>query len=350
MYFPDFWKWLFTIGFLISIGFLILSLFKTIASLSEGSISLSAATFPSLISFLSVVYIFAFYPFWVVSNYEIYCYIKSFFTADYEMYLRRKATEEGFLLENPTDPTMRDAVITKRILIQKLRGHLLRTVLPSGLYCEPGSAGKGPSKLMIEEYLKRLSLQDMSIKNSLTNKVFYQWRNTTHRVFSLLCRERSLIDKLVSRLEVDTVLDYSFNDLRDKLTPILMFYERSRVGNDRFRSRKDVNDILGLPIGERDPRNETALVGTNAFTLRTSSYDTGDVPSRPSDLSDPRMYGGPGSSFGMPPQILGRQAIISPSALSALPTQTNELNVLEWISNRAIPRINVATRGGNDER
>jgi hypothetical protein len=108
-----------------------------------------------------------------------------------------------------------------------------------------------------------------------------------------------------------------------------------------------VNDILGLPLGERDPRNETALVGVNAFTLRTSSYDTGDVPSRPSDLSDPRMYK---SSFGIPPQILGTQAIPSPWALTALPTQTNELNVLEWISNRAIPRINVATRGGNDER
>jgi hypothetical protein len=350
MYFPDFWKWLFTFGFLLAIGFLIMSLFKTVASLSAGSAVISEITVPSIIPFLSVVYIFAFYPFWMVSNYEIYCYVRSFFLADYEMYLRRKATEEGFLLENPTDPTMRDTVIHKRILIQKLRGHLIRTVLPSGLYCEPGVAGKGPTKLMVEEYLKRLALQDVTVKNSLTNDLFYQWRDTTHRVFTLLCRERSLIDKLVNRLEVDTQLDYSFNDLRDKLAPILMFYERSRVGNDRFRSRKDVNDILGLPLGERDPRNETALVGINAFTLRTSSYDTGDVPSRPSDLSDPRTYGGGESTFGMPPQVLGRQAIPSPSSLTALPTQTNELNVLEWISNRAIPRINVSTRGGNDER
>jgi hypothetical protein len=152
-----------------------------------------------------------------------------------------------------------------------------------------------------------------------------------------------LIEKILNRLEVDSEFDYSFNDIRDKLTPILMFYDRSRVGNDRFRSRKDVNDILGLPIGERDPRNETALVGINAFTIRTSSYDTGDVQSRPSDLADPR-------TFGMPSQILGIQSIPSPSALTALPTQTNEINVLEWISNRAIPRMNVATRGGNDDR
>jgi len=345
MYFPTYWKWLFTFGFLLAVGFLIMTLFKTIASLrlGDGSTTLSNVTYPSFITFIAVVYIFAFYPFWYVSNYEIYSYVKSFFIADYEMYLRRKATEEGFLLENPTDPTMRDTVINKRNLIQRLRGHLLRTVLPSGLYCEPGMSGKGPSKLMIEEYLKRLALQDISIKNSLTNDRFYEWRDTTHRVFTLLCRERSLIEKILNRLEVDSEFDYSFNDIRDKLTPILMFYDRSRVGNDRFRSRKDVNDILGLPIGERDPRNETALVGINAFTIRTSSYDTGDVQSRPSDLADPR-------TFGMPSQILGIQSIPSPSALTALPTQTNEINVLEWISNRAIPRMNVATRGGNDDR
>lgn len=345
MYFPVFWKWLFAFGFLLAVGFLIMTFFKTIASISSsnGGTTLGTITFPSFLTFISVVYLFAFYPFWYGSIYDIYTYITSFFTADYEMYLRRKASEEGFILENPIDPTMRDTVINKRNLMQKLRGHLLRTVLPSGLYCDPGMSGKGPSKLMIEEYLKRLALQDISIKNSLTDKNFYEWRNTTHRVFTLLCRERSLIEKVLNRLEVDTEFDYSFNDLRDKLTPIIMFYERSRVGNDRFRSRKDVNDILGLPIGERDPRNETTLVGTNAFTIRTSTYDTGDVQSRPSDLSDPRTY-------GMPSQILGIQAIPRPAALTALPTQTNELNVLEWISNRAIPRINVSTRGGNDNR
>jgi hypothetical protein len=349
--FPDLWKWFFSIAFLFIVGYLILTFWRLISSLRSGLISLETATYPSIYTFFAVVFLVIFHPFWVVSNHDILKYIRSFFVADYELYLKKLAIQEGFLLENQTDPTMRDYVINRKNLIDKLSGHLQRTHLPYGLYCEPGVSGKGPTKLMVEGYLKRLAQQDMNIQNTLGDENFELWTNTTHRLFSLLCRERSLIDKLIARLKLDTEFDYSFNDIREKISPLLMFYERARVGEDRFRSRKDVNDILNLPIGERDPRNETALVGVNAFTLRTSTYDTGDVPGRPSDMVDARMYMPTAQqfTFGLPSSITGISAIPSPTAITALPTQTNELNVLEWVSNRAIPRINISSRGGNSD-
>lgn len=225
---------------------------------------------------------------------------------------------EGFLLEAPANPDTRETVISRQDLLQRLQGHMNRITLPYGLTCD------NLSVLSVESYLKRLSL-------TLTQKVkdFDEWVQTTYRVFKLSCKEQKLISTTISKIQQDSVNEYSFNDLRRILEPLLKFYDTARVLDNRFRSRKEVNQIFGLPIGEREPRNQTILTGYNSFVIKTSTHDTGDNPNKASDYNDPIMY-----------------ANLS-GDIDVLPTQTNELSILNKISDISISRASTNTRGGN---
>jgi len=120
------------------------------------------------------------------------------------------------------------------------------------------------------------------------------------------------------------------NELRSLMDPLLSFYDKARVEENRFRSREDVNQILNIPIGERDHRNETALKGINAFNLKTSIHDRGGNPNAPTDYSDPFSY------FS-----------VDSDTNNTLPTQTNDLRTLTMISDKPIVRANTQTRGSN---
>lgn len=232
---------------------------------------------------------------------------------------------EGFLLEAPYDSNILNTVITKQELLQRLQGQLNRISLPPGLSC---STSDEVSVLAIEGYLKRLLL---STSKTLTDVEFEEWTSTTHTIFMYVCKERKYISQIMDKLHQDARNGYSTNELRTMLAPLLKLYNTARVKNNRYRSRKEVNDILGIPIGELDPRNETALKGINSFKLKTSIQDTGDNTSSPSDYSDPFMYF---SANDDPTKGL-------------LPTQTNDLGILKSLSHEPIPRANVQTRGNN---
>jgi hypothetical protein len=232
---------------------------------------------------------------------------------------------EGFLLEAPYDSNILNTVITKQEILQRLQGQLNRISLPPGLSC---STSDEVSVLAIEGYLKRLLL---STSKTLTDVEFEEWTSTTHTIFMYVCKERKYISQIMDKLHQDARNGYSTNELRTMLAPLLKLYNTARVKNNRYRSRKEVNDILGIPIGELDPRNETALKGINSFKLKTSIQDTGDNTSSPSDYSDPFMYF---SANDDPTKGL-------------LPTQTNDLGILKSLSHEPIPRANVQTRGNN---
>jgi hypothetical protein len=233
--------------------------------------------------------------------------------------------QEGFLLEAPYDENVQEYVITRTELLQKLQGHLNRITLPSGISCSPDHT---ISVLAIEGYLKRLLL---STTKKLSKKEFQEWVTITHTLFSHVCEERKHIATILDTLHQDSRNAYSMNELRTIVNSLLKFYDVARVQDHRFRSRKEVNEITGLPIGELEPRNETALKGVNVFKLKTSIHDTGMSASAPTNYSDPFSY------FSAKDDL----------TQGLLPTQTNELSVLKYLSEEPVSRVNTQTRGNN---
>jgi hypothetical protein len=231
---------------------------------------------------------------------------------------------EGFVLEAPYDPNVREKVITKKDLLERLQSHLNRTTLPPGIQCDSNNK---VSILAIEGYLKRIML---ATSKKLSQEKFEEWASITHTIFSHTCTERKLILLILDKLHQDSRTGYSTNELRTLMNSLLKFYDSSRVNENRFRSREEVNQIVGIPIGERDPRNETALKGTNAFILKTSIHDTGGNPNAPTDYSDPFSY------FS-----------VENESEDTLSTQTNNLRTLDLISDKPMIRANTQTRGSN---
>lgn len=238
--------------------------------------------------------------------------------------VKGEEVNEGFLLESPYNPDTRDTVITRDDLLQRLHSHIRNTTLPFGLTCE---ANDKVSVLAVESYLKRLLL---STSKTMNDSKFREWVRTTRSVFSNTCKERKILGNVIDTIRKKYKTEYSMNELRTVLEPLLQFYDTARIGNDRFRSREEVNQITGIPVGEREGRNETALKGINAFKIQTSSHDLGASLNAPTDRADPFSY-----------------VSVNDANVDTLPTQTNELETLTIISNQSIPRMSVQTRGSN---
>ena len=234
---------------------------------------------------------------------------------------------EGFVLDLPYDPNIQESVIHKSNLLQKLQSYINRIELPPGITCNSNPKKKGVSRLAVEGYLKRLMV---STTKEILQEDFEDWVSLAHTIFTHTCKERSLLIELLDRIHQDSRTEYSMNELRSLMDPLLLFYEKARVKENRFRSRKEVNQILNIPMGERDPRNETVLKGVNAFNLKTSVHDTGENPNAPTDYSDPFSY------FS-----------VDSDTDNKLPTQTNVLRTLDVISEKPIRRANTQTRGSN---
>lgn len=231
---------------------------------------------------------------------------------------------EGFILEAPYSPNVVEDVITKQNVLERLQSYMNRIQLPPGITCDSNNK---VSVLAIEAYLRRIML---ATSKKLSQEQFEEWASITHTIFSHTCTERKLLSRIKDEIIQDSRTGYTMNELRTLMDPVLKFYENARVQEHRFRSREEVNQILQLPIGEREPRNETALKGINAFNLKTSIHDTGGSPNAPTDYSDPFSY------FN-----------VESDTETTLPTQTNNLQTLDLISDLPIMRANTQTRGSN---
>lgn len=238
-----------------------------------------------------------------------------------------KEVHEGFVLEAPYDPNTQGNIISKNSLLQKIQAYINHIELPSGIMCNTSVKGGMVSRLSVEGYLKRIML---STTKKLSQEKFGEWVSLTHTVFTHTCTERKLLTEILNRIHENARVGYSMNELRSLMDPLLTFYDKARVEDNRFRSREEVNQILNIPIGERDPRNETALKGINAFNLKTSIHDKGGNPNAPTDYSDPFSY------FS-----------VDSDTNNKLPTQTNVLQTLDMISDKPIMRANTQTRGSN---
>ena len=241
-----------------------------------------------------------------------------------------REVNETFITHPPFNPDIVEKVITRKDMLQRLQAYLSRLTPPSGLQCEPH--GKGPTTLAVEAYLKRIqqSIPEGSTK-TIKPEAFEKWVATTKQVFTYVCKERVLVSDIIDHLHQERRLEFSFNEVRNICSKLLRFYEKSYVDDNRFRSRKEVNQILEIPIGERDPRNETVLKGINSFNVKTSNHDTGDNQGRPTDTIDSYDY--------RPINLYGDSY--------KLPTQTNELKELQSVAESSIPRASTDTRGGN---
>lgn len=241
-----------------------------------------------------------------------------------------REVNETFITHPSFNPDTLEKVITRRDMIQRLQAYLSRLSLPSGLQCEPN--GKGPTTLAVESYLKRIqqSIPESSTK-TMKPKAFQKWVTTTKQIFTYVCKERVLVSNIIDHLHQENRLDFTFNEVRNICSKLLKFYDHTYIDDNRFRSRDEVNQILEIPIGEREPRNETALKGINSFSLKTSHHDTGDNQGRPTDRID---------SYDFRPINLYGDSY-------KLPTQTNDIKELQSASESSIPRASTDTRGGN---
>jgi hypothetical protein len=294
-----------------------------------GSSGLNYSTIfsPSLLVFLVTSFLFTIFILSIVYPYSGNIFYRAYLDIMPQQNIGGQEVHEGFVLELPYDPSIQETVISKSSLLQKLQSYINRIELPPGITCNPDPKKKGVSRLAVEGYLKRLM---MSTTKKLSQKEFEEWSSLTYIVFTHTCKERSLLAQLLNQIHQDSRTGYSTNELRSLMDPLLKFYEKARVKDNRFRSREDVNQILNIPIGEREPRNETALKGINAFNLKTSVHDTGGNPNAPSDYSDPFSY------FS-----------VDSDTDNKLPTQTNVLRTLDMISDKPIKRANTQTRGSN---
>jgi len=150
----------------------------------------------------------------------------------------------------------------------------------------------------------------------------------------LICEERCLLEGVIAKMEVDPQIQYSMNDVKLRTMPLLRFYNRAKIGSSRYRSRREVDQLIGLPLGERDPINETSQVGVNKFRLKTSVHDTGDDPDKPTDGADVRAF-------------LEHLGALPGAHSRPLATQTNEISELDSMAHHSLARGGTDDRGGN---
>ena len=306
---------------------MIMNSYQLITKGGSSGLSYSSVYSPSFLVFLISSILFGIFILAIVYPYSGNIFYQAYLDIMPQLSIGGQEVHEGFVLDTPYDPNVQESVISKNNLLQKLQAYFNRIELPPGISCNPDPNHEGVSRLAVEGYLKRILL---STTKKLSQEDFEKWTSLTHTVFTHTCTERSLLTKILNVIHQDTRTGYSMNELRSLMGPLLKFYNNARVEENRFRSREDVNQILNIPIGEREPRNETALKGINGFNLKTSIHDTGGNPDAPNDYSDPFSY------FS-----------VDSDTDNKLPTQTNILKTLDMISDKPINRANTQTRGSN---
>lgn len=321
---------LFIIGTLYVRGSFVNMITNTYQLLTKGAssgLSYSGVYSPSFLVFLVSSLLFGVFILAIVYPYSGNIFYQAYLDIMPQISTGGQEVHEGFVLDMPYDPNVQENVISKNDLLQKLQAYKNRIELPPGISCNPDPKHKGVTRLAVEGYLKRIML---STTKKLSQEDFEKWTSLTHTVFTHTCKEQRLLISILNHIHQDTRIGYSMNELRSLMDPLLKFYKKARVDENRFRSRKEVNQILNIPIGERDPRNETVLKGVNGFNLKTSLHDTGENPNAPTDYSDPFSY------FS-----------VDFDTDNKLPTQTNVLKTLDMISDKPIVRANTQTRGSN---
>lgn len=307
----------FVILFLLGLVYLFFPFVRMLQNLGTTGENLSKALNPSFFTFVVGSFVFLVVILSMVSPLAGNIFYQAYLDIMPQI---QTATEvkEGFLMKPVADDPA--IVITKQNLLERLHGHSQNLSLPYGLNCS------NLTKLAVEGHLKRILL----ISNRKMEPLeFKDWLENVYTLFSYVCEEKRLIGKIIDKVETGSKVGFTFNDLRTLMEQLLHFYNTKRVNDDRYRSRDEVNHIFGIPLGERDPRNETVLKGTNSLFVKTSINDTGMNPYKISDYSDPLMF----AKVSDTPDVL--------------PTQTNELNLLYAVSDKSIPRVSANTRGGN---
>lgn len=239
---------------------------------------------------------------------------------------------EGFLVGRSEKPGITKYVITRRQLLDNLRNYLSRLNLPYGIQCEPASkcSERHCSPQTAHLFLQRIKEQSPSI-HTLPDG----WEKTTEELVNNVCKEQCILQSIIQMMEVQSTIQYSFEQARERLKPLLDFYDTARVGNIRYKSRREVDDILGIPLGDIEPIKEVSMFGVNSLRPKNkaSIHDSGDDPNKPNIENDIRLLYTTSTGDDLP-----------------LATQTNEVSLLDKLAHHSYPRGDLGKRAGNDDR
>jgi hypothetical protein len=180
--------------------------------------------------------------------------------------------QEGFLVSPNDTPGVTEWVVTRRAFLDRLRRYLFSLELPHGIKCGTSPRKMAPkwepSRILIHEYLKRIAL---TYPVNTNEKDMKNAEKLAVKSMDYICEERAIIEDIIDKMEVDPTIEYSYRDVRERISSLLKFYEKSKIKN-----RRSVDDILGLPLGEKDPyqESETNIVNSQrsmAGVLKTQS-------------------------------------------------------------------------------
>lgn len=344
---PPWWFWLFAGVVIASYGLGAYSLIQTIQCFSRGGLTavvVQECMTPSLLTVGAFAVIVGGMYYYIPVFHDILRWMLTWLMGTFSFTLPANSPDgsiqEGFLVTPGGSPRIKEAVISRRELLDRLREHLFhRTTLPHGLHCSPspptGStpcSRRGPSRDAIYGYIQRILQQAPS--HSTTASLPEGWEDKVKQLMDLICEERCLLEGVIGKMEVDPQIQYSMDDVKLRTMPLLRFYNRARIGSSRYRSRREVDQLIGLPLGERDPINETSQVGVNKFRLKTSVHDTGDDPDKPTDGADVRAF-------------LEHLGALPGDGSRPLATQTNELSELDSMAHHSLARGSIDDRAGN---
>ena len=335
---PPWWFWIFAGVVIVSYGLGAYSLIQTIQCFSRGGATIQECMTPGLLTVGAFTVIVGGMYYYIPVFHEILRWALVGLMGVGGVGVGSE-TQEGFLVAPGKSPRVKGSVIGRRELLDRLREHLFhRATLPYGLQCSPspttGStpcSQRGPSRDAIYGYVQRILQHAPS---SQGQRLPPGWEGKVKQLMDLVCEERCLLEGVITKIEVDSQIQYSMDDVKLRILPLLRFYNRARIGDSRYRSRREVDQMIGLPLGERDPINETSLVGVNRFRLKTSVHDTGDDPDKPTDGADVRAF-------------LEHAGAFPGDGSRPLATQTNELRELDSMAHHSLARGSIEDRAGN---
>jgi hypothetical protein len=193
---------------------------------------------------------------------------------------------EGFLVSPNMNPEITKWTIMRRSLLDKLQKRLFTLQPPHGIRCGTSQSWE-PSKKLIHLYLRRLAMMYSVSTDTSSMKRSEKMLNESIR---RICEERSIIQNIISSMEIDPTIQYTYQQAKEHIQPLLAFYEINRI----HYQRRVVDDILGLPIGQRDPYNETQdnIINTHSHILPTQTNSLQQLDKISSIPQESRIYRG----------------------------------------------------------
>lgn len=204
-----------------------------------------------------------------------------------------RATNEGFLVSPPGDPGVTTWMIQRRDLLDRLRRRVFQLNPPHGIRCGTSTRKDAPywepSSKLIHLYVKRVErMYPVTADPDPVNPD--PATKTAIKEMRLLCEERAILKEVITQMEIDPDNRYSYRQAREHLQPLLAFYKRTRTTHPR----RVVDDILGLPLGQRDPFNEAedTIVNAHRHILPTQTNKIHQLDAMSNGTSSRALRGG----------------------------------------------------------